>query len=165
MSVTIAQAIAQIGVGYRAPSVATLGMQNPFGKQDGRSGYWRLFYIQLQEQALKEGKTEKAEKPFKEPFKVIETTDGGAKVVYPAKRPRAEPIEDNSDIREAAPIVFTASPPVKREAELPPVVNLWQLTTWRRSLVLQYNNNALQYELQKASSDEEEAVEILLLAA
>lgn len=47
--------------------------------KDGRSGYWRLFYHQMQEEALKE-KPSKRVKVYKEKFKYTELKDGSVVV-------------------------------------------------------------------------------------
>ena len=62
------------------------------GKSEGRSGYWRLFYQQLQEEEL--AKLVKISKPVEQEQydKVVELPDGSAKVI-PFKKPESKQVK------------------------------------------------------------------------
>lgn len=51
----------------------------------GRSGYWRLFFTQLQEQALQQKTATSEPKPLKHIHKVVQNKDGSATVILGEK--------------------------------------------------------------------------------
>jgi hypothetical protein len=68
-------------------------------QSDGRSGYWRQFYMQLQEQMLE--KKTPAPKTIDEPLDtVIELSDGSAKVI-PFSKPKKKIPQKARQEREA----------------------------------------------------------------
>lgn len=121
-------------------------------EQDGRSGYWRLFFTQLQEEADK--------KPVStvEPSSTKEKTKSIVKPVVVAK---SEP-DDEPDEIPYAPI---ARPTPQLEAPCY-LADAWRTTTEIRGWLLQHRINTVKYHLiHEAANEEEEDIELLLLAA
>lgn len=132
-------------------------------EQSGRSGYWRLFYHQLQEQALKDSETKKRTTEFVEPYSLTEAKDGSATIVFPGKaKPRK--FEPATAIPELPPL-----PP--RPKVSPPetpnfMVFCMNMTMQLRFLLQTYGVNLLTFTRQvKMTSDEDEDIELLLLMA
>lgn len=77
----IAQSIASIGHRFGASAMASVGYRAP-ETNTGKSGYWRLFFTQMQEEALKqyEAKTGKSVAPV-----VAESTKAG---ILPKRKPK-----------------------------------------------------------------------------
>jgi hypothetical protein len=153
----IAQSVARIGVNYGRQHVARLGLYGP-EEQDGRSGYWRLFYTQLQEEALKAG--EKAS-DHKEPVVAAKK---------PAKKVKKAKVKTSSDEAKE----FLPLPPIPTYTPTAPqpnyVVDAWRIGIEIQALLAFYRPAGLQfrYELNVAandSDDEEEELELLLLVA
>lgn len=73
----------------RSFSPLSFSPQTFFGTKEptGRSGYWRLFYHQLQEQALKDAE-QKPKPKFVELEPIMELSDGSAIVGTPRKDPK-----------------------------------------------------------------------------
>jgi len=157
----IADSIAKIGVGYGVKAVASLGFLSQ-KVQEGRSGYWRLFFTQLQEDALKPKEAEKQPEAFKEPYTLEEQSDGSVDVVF-GKKPvsKVRPVEQAQETKT----------PVQR----PIVVPLQETTIFESArlvaqvqlMLVQYvgHNVALKNKKVVVTDDEEEDIELLLLAA
>lgn len=130
-------------------SISFNGASKPV--QEGRSGYWRLFFTQLQEQSEQPKKhVEKlAEKPLDK---------GSIKVVKRVKKITSE---------VTPPEKFEVFPFVPRWVNLPdrpqvPLAKVWGITRELRDRYLEYHVNVVKYV--QASNDEED-VELLLFVA
>mgnify|MGYP000270539646 CR=1 FL=1 len=121
--------------------------------QDGRSGYWRLFYYQLQEEALKE----------KPPANVVKEVKPSPVVKKKAKPRRVE----KEEVEEAIP--FRPLPMFERK-EIPEnhISDTWRITIEIRMMVALFQQNqvklrgTLRFNI---IEDDEEDLELLLLAA
>lgn len=153
----IARSIAQIGVGYNQQHVARIGL---FGQEEnsGRSGYWRLFFYQLQEEALKKGEENVGEE------ELIELKDGSVKVKARRKsRPkRALEVTEEIPLTETPRKIPLA--PVTTEPSTPWIIQAWQITTELRELIGQSRLVRVKYETRSDPEDEEDLI-LLLLAA
>ena len=123
-------------------------------QQDGRSGYWREFFTQLQAQALEANKPV-VEPKFEEPYRLVEQKDGSVVITFPSKKEKK--INEPEIVR----------PPFKR-VDLPERPQLPQTVldapTEFKLLIAHYNVIALQYQ-QVVNDRDEEDVELLLLVA
>lgn len=109
-------------------------------ENSGRSGYWRLFFHQLQEQALEEKKPQKPAKAIKlEPVK--ELPDGSAVVGVQSTKPEQVPPEPE----QAPPEPYLFKPtPLKPEVDEPYVIQTMRLsmevsrlfTSWQIPLII-----------------------------
>lgn len=115
------------------------GVSSKPEQQEGRSGYWRLFFHQLQEQALGEKKAEKPAKVIKfEPVK--ELPDGSAVVGAQSAKPKPKPKPKQAP---AEPYLFKPAP-LKPEVGEPYVVQIMRLsmeisrlfTSWQIPLII-----------------------------
>ena len=116
--------------------IAFNGARKP-SEESGRSGYWRLFFHQLQEQALEEKKPEKPSKVIKfEPVK--ELSDGSAVVGVQSAKPKPELEQTPSE-----PYLFKPAP-LKPEVSEPYVIQTMRLsmevsrlfTSWQIPLII-----------------------------
>jgi len=121
----------------------------------GHSGYWRLFYYQLQEKEYLK-RTEKAT------TKIEGTLPPEKEKV--ARAPGKEP----GKLPEISTPPFPKLPaftPIK-EVLPSPLIELWQITLNVRMMVAKYNNIKVQSDLDHiAVNDDENDVELLLLLA
>lgn len=122
-------------------------------EQDGRSGYWRLFFTQLQEDSEKKPEVV-AVTP--EPKKKVK------RIVKPPVVAKPEPDDDEPDEIPYAPIGKPTPQP-----EVPCyLADAWRATTEVRGWLLQHRINTVKYYLiREAANDEEDDIELLLLAA
>lgn len=156
----ISDSIAKIGVSYGPSAMASTGLFNS-PKPEGRSGYWRLFYIQLQEEALKpKVQPVKTENPPK--LQVVENADGSASVVYPEIKSKSKPKRAAEVKREDIPRL----PPVPVQKE-PDVVThyleeSWKITLEIRSMYSSFQQSMIKYSHARSNEDEED-IEFLLL--
>lgn len=132
--------------------------------QDAKSGYWRLFYYNMQEEALKadeQKQRETTEKRESERKTEEPVQSAPAKVTAPVVRRsvQAKPVEEKPTTRER-PIYATAP-------ELPLVTPLLNIISMEFRMMLQ-TSQPLYFAMleRKAANDEdEEDVELLLLVA
>lgn len=131
-------------------------------EQTGRSGYWRLFFYQMQEEALRQYK-EKTGKEVAEPQVVTEVV---------TKKPASK------KIKKVKPVVVDEKPvskplpiyqPVKDATE-DLVKSIWVISSELHVTMLQIPQyitllNVKQVEMQQAANDAEVRVRLLLLAA
>ena len=123
--------------------------------QDGRSGYWRLFYYQLQEEALNKSTEQNVVKEVKSlPSPVAK------------KKAKPRPVE-KEEVEEAIP--FRPLPMFERR-EIPEnhISDTWRITIEIRMMVALFQQNqvklrgTLRFNI---IEDDEEDLELLLLAA
>lgn len=122
----IAEAIAKIGYGYSPQSTGRIGLWNQ--ETSGRSGYWRLFYYQMQEEALKE--RDKLHRDLKEDLKKWSAKtrvekDSPKKTFKPrVQKPSTEAIPSEPRIRLLPP----------RPDSTPLMARVWEITSEFRNL-------------------------------
>lgn len=132
--------------------------------QDGKSGYWRLFYYQLQEAELKKENEQKQGQETSE--RKVEVTQ--AKPVAAAGKPVRQLVQletyEKPDFKRKA--IYTQ--PTKTEAQLPRVVASvdWELDTMYKEFAPRIIAWQIQ-EQQKveAANDADMRIRLLLLAA
>ena len=126
--------------------------------QDGRSGYWRLFFYQLQEAELLKGEKAQTPAPKVKLEPVKELKDGSALVGTPAFKPREITPEPEPE-PEPEPFLFKPTPlradsPVYVVETMRIQMELSRLfTTWKIQAIMRHPRD-----------DEDEEL-ILLLAA
>lgn len=154
----IAQSIARIGIGSNPNLVARLGLYSQ-EESSGRSGYWRLFYTQLQEQSLK-GKPKPESAPvFKEPYQLKEQSDGSVLVITDKpKKPQPEPIPEPEPLPVLPPMVRSKA----SESITNFIANAWYITAQIRDMVTKYELSVVKFN-QDGFSTEEDDIETLLL--
>lgn len=136
----------------------------PRNKQEGRSGYWRLFYTQLQEQALEAKEKPKQEAQFKEPYKLEKQADGSYLVKEPSAKPKKARIKEQPE--PVIPTPFRPQPLSTQPDQAYWLLSTaWQITLELRTIVTQSNENALKWQQQAAAANDEEAIALLLLVA
>lgn len=128
-------------------------------QQDGRAGYWRLFYTQLQEQADIEAKVSDETKDTKATEKIAPTHPPERKKVAPRK------------YREPAEIPGIPRVPFRRKWVPKPVVqvpnyivDVWRISSDLNTAVASYRQSAIQSAHRQDMADEDD-VEVLLLLA
>ncbi len=157
----ISRSIASIGYSQGPRSVSSVGYLA--NQQDGRSGYWRLFFTQLQEQSEqpKQAKVKLKEKTLADyGIKVVK-----AKPVAKTKRATVQPseVETESPARTSFATPVTERKVVENDTSRI-LSDAWVVTLQIRSLVSQYNVTALQIDVKKRRElDDEEALLALLL--
>lgn len=159
----IARSISSIGYSQGPRSVSSVGYLA--NQQDGRSGYWRLFYTQLQEQSL--AKVEKpAEKPVVYPA-VKELPGGAAEVEIPQEKSKKPKVAVEKPLEpEEPPRQYTPVPPYKKAEEVPNYGQMsWILSMQIQSLVFSYTRNQVKFNLDTDAANDESDVEFLLLVA
>ena len=136
-------------------SVASFhGVSSKPEQQGGRSGYWRLFFHQLQEQALQEKNPERPAKVIKfEPVK--ELPDGSAVVGVQSAKPKPEPEQ-----APAEPYLFKPAT-LKPEVDEPYVIQAMRVQMEISRLFTAWQIPAIIYSAQ----DTEDEELLLLLAA
>lgn len=129
-------------------------------QQDGRAGYWRLFYTQLQEQADIEAKVSDETKDAKATEKIAPTHPPKKKKV--AQRKYWEPLETP----EISQVPFR-----RKWADITPaivipnhLVDAWNIASELKTMVAKYRQDVVQFEHRLDVSDEDD-VEVLLLLA
>lgn len=127
-------------------------------EQSGRSGYWRLFYYQMQEETLK-GKDEEPSKPYSEPYKLEEKGDGSAIVHFPGRKKFT--VERTEPEIPTVPLgsVKTSDPVI--HPELP---RIWQITQELRTIRARWGIMQVASHQLDAVNDEDD-IELLLLVA
>lgn len=154
----IAQSIARIGINYGPQSVGRIGL---YGQtvQDGKSGYWRLFFMQMQEEA--DRKAEK--KPVESVAKETEEVVVGA-AIEAKKKTRKNVVFAPPEIEEIPP--FRPLPEFERVAEIDNViVDSWRITLSIREMLAGFNETKVSFLNQLRESDDEDDLELLLLVA
>jgi hypothetical protein len=129
--------------------------------QDGRSGYWRLFYYQLQEEELKKHEQKQGQEA---PEGKSELAEEVAAIV--PKKPRTKP-------RVAKPVIVEEGPkvhprPLYQKQPEPFDVAPWLATLNAEFRAWNLSAQTLHGMLQQrkaANDDEEEIIHLLLLAA
>lgn len=129
-------------------------------KLDAKSGYWRLFYYNLQEEALKKDEQVKG--------KAAEKGEGESEKAKPvaAKKPKPKPKPRPIEVLEPIPHL---PKPIYRKAEAVPSSEFGDLlaqlriefSTWQFALPIL----SAQLLSRQAANDEEDDIEMLLLAA
>lgn len=156
----IARSIASIGYSQGPRSVSSVGYLA--NQQDGRSGYWRLFFTQMQEEALK--KSEEKSEVKKSYPKVVESADGTAivKTKVKPKKIKTPRVETES---VQAPLI-TPLPPFKR-SDVQPDYGLVcvDITRQIELLIYQHSQIAVQYFATVNAANDESDIELLLLVA
>lgn len=154
----IAGSIARIGYGYGASHVSRLGL---FGKivEDSRSGYWRLFYTQLQEESDNaQLKTEKI-------TEVKATEKTGA--THPPERKKVAPrkYREPAEIPEIPRVPFRRKWAPKPIVQIPNyIIDVWRISSDLNTAVASYQQGAIQSAHRQDIADEDD-VEVLLLFA
>jgi hypothetical protein len=134
--------------------------------QDGRSGYWRLFYYHLQEEELKKHEQKQSQKTAQGTGKTaVETSANGPATGKPAPKPRPK-YSSPQPVVENTPVFKSKSLYVVPRIEYPSVGPLLQsisreLTSW----TLQSQEKGVQFAQKQATNEEEELITLLLLAA
>lgn len=138
--------------------VSWLQLDTQAKQQSAKSGVNRLFYYQLQEEALKE-KTERAKPlPYVEPYKLEELKDGSAVITWDETRKRNKETKPSTQVDK--PVVQLYKPPHRITVE--PVSDLllvWNTSIEVRALLDSYLQNVVKFK-QDLTEDE-----ILLLFA
>lgn len=128
-------------------------------ENSGRSGYWRLFFHQLQEQALEEKKPKKPARVIKfEPVK--ELPDGSAVVGVRSAKPEQVPPEP--DQAPSEPYLFKPTP-LKPEVDEPS--EPYVIQTMRLSMEVSRLFTSWQIPLIITQAQDVEDEELLLLLA
>lgn len=132
--------------------------------QEGRSGYYRLFFHQLQEKALEsnKSKTTKLEE-FKEPYKLQPQSDGSVKVEY--GQPSKVKVEDTPSTEPKLPTFRAKVLEPQPEPISLALVQSWQITLEVRKLVSIYEQNKVKYQYHLDVANDEADIELLLLVA
>ena len=124
-------------------------------EQEGRSGYWRLFFTQLQEDSEK--------KPvLQDTFKTLEVSPKPSPITSKtkAKKVASKPLE-----KEETPPPFRPLPAFDRKQEYNYLVHTWNVTCELRLMVAQFNQTKVKFtEFTDAANDEDD-IELLLLVA
>lgn len=152
----IAEAIARIGYGYGSESTSRLGLWGQ--EQSGRSGYWRLFFYQMQEEALRE--LDEENQPEVEASPKI--------TVVPQKKPQKAPNKPRKAIRhqdEDLPAIPVPLTRIETFDSVPYLAKVWQFTSEFRLARLTSRIKIDLTSVDEEAVDEEEDVLLLLLAA
>lgn len=146
----IAESIARIGVGANSRLTSYLGLWNDQGR-DGRSGYWRLFFTQLQEEFGKEQVKEKA------PVKTLK--DYGITVVSEKDTLAKKQKRKNAKLVGTVPLPTTPQTrlPAQKYRPAAPVqahapaflATVWQITLEIRAMVGNTQTNVLKFAQQE----------------
>ena len=129
--------------------------------QDGRSGYWRLFYYEMQEEALREKRDDQVPANAATQDTLVKRED----IPVAAKSVRKKRVEKEEKLREPVLKPVYRQPAVVAEKDtLTPFLNTLsdEFRAWN------FSTNALWVKMlsEKAANDEEdEAITLLLLAA
>lgn len=154
----ISDAIARIGVGYGQASMALIGFSTQ-NKQDGRSGWWRLWLSKIQEEALKKSKSAKLEEVIKQ---TVEEQPDGTALVYEGERPVKPAPEHNPEPPRQAPKPVVKPPQVLEKEPL--MVHLWRITSelrfFQTQLIIQLDSHN-----QKRAEEDDESISLLLAFA
>lgn len=148
----ISRSIANIGFGYGQRAVSTVGF---FGQQDGRSGVNRLLLMQLQEESLRQDEERKKakEQPKEPPKKVVKT----------------KPVIKKSEVLLEEPDEVPPFRPLPLPTPLPPernyLVEAMYITMHIRELVASYKPIKVSVAVQSTAANDEEDIELLLLAS
>jgi hypothetical protein len=151
----ISRSIASIGYSQGPRSVSSIGYLA--NQQDGKSGYWRLFYYQMQEAELNKSK----EKPVEQKPKIV------VKKKVTKSKDQHKPVEKRVEPEEPEDFYppFKPIEPFKRLEDQPNYfVQSWLVVQEIQSWVFSYSQNTLKFNEIQAANDEE-AVELLLLLA
>ncbi len=151
----ISRSIASIGYSQGPRSVSSVGYLA--NQQDGKSGYWRLFYYQMQEAELNKSK----EKPVEQKSKIV------VKKKLNKSKDQHKPVEKRVEQEEPEDFYppFKPLEPFKRLEDQPNYfVQSWLVIQEIQSWVFSYSQNTLKFNEIQAANDEE-AVELLLLLA
>lgn len=150
--------VSRLGVGLGPQYLSAVGFKD-MSTQDGRSGYWRLFYYQLQEAELeKEKQKREQEQGQKAPEGKSEAASQTAPAVPKKPRAKPKPVEVLPKIHPR-PLYNKVPEPVSVEPWLHVVSS--QFRAEYLSLVPMQKVMLLQ----KAANDEEEELLTLLLLA
>lgn len=123
-------------------------------EQSGRSGYWRLFYYQMQEEALKE----------KEPAVEVKAAEK-PKLVAKTKKPQKPVVKVEEEPVFAVPPFKPIKLPIPTPpTPLPVLAKVWQTTQELRLMRAQYGATVLKYNQLDVVNDEDD-IELLLLVA
>lgn len=156
--------ISRLGVGLGPSYLSAIGFKGTGAPtQDGRSGYWRLFYYQLQEAELEK---EKQKREQEQGQKAPEGKSEAASQATPAvPKPKAKP-------RVAKPKPVEVLPKVHPRPLYNKVPEPVSIEPWLHVVSNQFRAEYLSILplqkivlLQKAANDEEEEVLTLLLMA
>ena len=152
----IAASIAKIGVGFGQQHVARIGLAD--GGNDARSGYWRLFFYQMQEEALQtENKKEEL---------VVAKVRPKPVTTKPTKK-----VKKQEQLVQETPRVQITKPPLTYPLPAtvqtrPNVLELaWQATLYVRTLVAKGQKVAVQLErdINERRKRRQRDIELLLL--
>jgi hypothetical protein len=134
----IADSIAKIGVGFGVQHTARLGLADGGGQ--ARSGYWRLFFYQMQEEALREDKKEQ------------EVTEQEIVISKAKKRVQKPVVTKKQPVKEHLSVKTVPQPKPTTHVQAPEVRHTvldaaWQATLYLRQLLASYAPVALNLEL------------------
>jgi hypothetical protein len=162
--------ISRVGIGLGPKYISALGFKD-MSTQDGRSGYWRLFYYQLQEAELEKDKLRAAGKPQQK-----EAPEKAHKPVVAAPERRVlvqrhKPKHSNTQILLEKPPEFKPKklylvPKREDTPDLVPIMNV--LSNEVRNWALQSQELSVKFKQAQqlqAANEEEELITLLLLAA
>lgn len=151
----IADSIARIGVGYGPQAIATVGF---FGrKQEARSGVNRMWLTQLQEESLRQDELQKQQEK--------EKRAPSPKTTQVTEKPKRK-VEKKSVEVEATRPVFHPLPAFTRLPDQPNYTEISiSITQQVQYLIASYMPIANSFTLVYHSANDEEDLELLLLAA
>lgn len=132
-------------------------------KQDARSGYWRLFYYQLQEEALRK-RDEKLQIPEKNP-KGSKVVSAKAKRVKKEKSRVDEVVRHKEQNIRKIQLPNKITPVTLQEDTLPYLVQAWRITTELRLALIHHRNILSTTSVSPEAANDEEDIVLLLLAA
>jgi hypothetical protein len=131
--------------------------------QDGRSGYWRLFYYNLQEESLREKRDDQvsAEPTIKDTL--VRREDLPAVVVPKRAAPKPSPKPERPPVRER-PILRVVATEEDRVADVTPALAVLSME-FRGWLMTSEPLRVAMLQRKAANDEENELIELLLLAA
>lgn len=135
--------------------------------QDGKSGYWRLFYYQLQEAELEKEKLKRAQEQEKETAEgKSEATSKAATVVQNTKPVKLIPLEVYEKLEFKRKAIYTQ--PTKIQAKLPAAVKVVDSELGR--MYKEFAPRILAWQIQEqqkveAANDADNRIRLLLLLA
>lgn len=153
----IAQSIARIGLGFGQKAVSTIGFLNE--ENTGRSGYWRLFFTQLQEQSEKKAENDTASVHGAERV-VLSEQHEVTRLKKPSRQRTATPAPVEQLIPPFKPIQPFKQLPLDTTA-LDGLRILQEVALLRT----QYTQLTIQALHQQAASNDEDDIELLLFVA
>lgn len=121
-------------------------------EDQGRSGYWRLFFYKMQEEALKKDQV-------KEEVLETEKLEKLAPQSLPARKPRITPVTPEVPLK---PLLEPLRPfkPLDAKSYLS---DMWRITTELRAMVTQFESSVVKYVPRHENLQDEEELGLILL--